>query len=260
MKLAYRLVGNAQGPAVALIHGFMSSHLQWALNEAALGAQFRLVQIELWGHGASPLPATEDIQLNAYLEAFEAVREDLALDAWHVIGQSFGAGLALRYALRYPERCRQLIATNSRSAFARPGTRIDRVEGSAKRSSTSSSRSGSELRRLPFHPIHARNFPEDLKRRMVAATDAMDPRAVRDHGAMAATLNCFDRLHALQPPLRIVNGRRERGFQQDLEALRAHYPALDIVNLEGGHSINVEAPEAFNNAVLEFFESDLPSA
>lgn len=260
MKLHYRTLGNTQGPAVALIHGFMSSHLQWALNETALGAQFRLVEIELWGHGASPLPATESITRSAYLEAFEAVRNNLKLESWHLIGQSFGAGLALQYALRYPERCCQVIATNSRSAFARPGTRIDRVARSGSRVPTTTLQSAADLRRVPFHPIHARHFPDDLKRRMAAQADAMDPRAIRDHSAMAETLSCFDQLDALRPPLRIINGTRERGFQQDLKTLRERYPALDVVDLNGGHSINIEAPDGFNSAVLAFFEPKARSA
>jgi pimeloyl-ACP methyl ester carboxylesterase len=48
--------GNRNGPPALLLHGFMSSNLQWELNRERLGAELRLLLTEQPGHGRSPVP------------------------------------------------------------------------------------------------------------------------------------------------------------------------------------------------------------
>ena len=53
-------------------------------------------------------------------------------------------------------------------------------------------------------------------------------------------------------PVLLANGVFERPFQREVAKLRARYPALEVVDLEGGHSVNIEAAADFNAALLEF--------
>ena len=55
-SLHYEVDGSAGKPALLLLHGILSSNLQWEPNRAALSEHFRLVSVELWGHGKSPAP------------------------------------------------------------------------------------------------------------------------------------------------------------------------------------------------------------
>ena len=50
-SLAFELVGLGERPPLLLLHGFMSSNLQWEPNRETLGRHFRLIAAELWGHG-----------------------------------------------------------------------------------------------------------------------------------------------------------------------------------------------------------------
>ena len=47
---------------------------------------------------------TAAYRVEAYHQAFEAIRQELGAERWLVCGQSFGAGLTMGYALRHPER------------------------------------------------------------------------------------------------------------------------------------------------------------
>ena len=110
--------GSEASPALLLVHGFMSCNLQWAPNRPALQQHFRLLAAELWGHGDSPTPRDAGrYAVAAYVSELEAARVRLGIDRWLVCGQSFGAGIAMRYALAHPEAVRGLIVTNSRSAL-----------------------------------------------------------------------------------------------------------------------------------------------
>ena len=48
--------GDADKPALLLLHGFLSSNLQWEPNRERLLERFRLIEVELWGHGEAPAP------------------------------------------------------------------------------------------------------------------------------------------------------------------------------------------------------------
>ncbi len=256
--LAYETLGAADAPVLMLVHGFMSSNAQWLANRAALAREFRLVMVELWGHGRSPEP--EDpacVSVDGYVAEFERIRREVGAQRWGLIGQSYGAGLTIRYALAKPSRCVGVLVTNSRSAFGRIGASPERAQRSLPDAASF------EPRRLPYHPIHARRFPEHVKAALVADADGISAATVRNGGVLGAGLNCVAQLADLTVPVEIVNGLYEKPFQRDLEMLRERMPGLDVVDLEGGHSVNVEAASEFDAAACAFFErafSILPGA
>ena len=163
-----------------------------------------------------------------------------------MIGQSYGAGIVIRYALARPEVVSAVVVTNSRSAFGN-------VASSPRRNAdTSRNKQPSSLRDLPYHPIHARRFPQHVKDALVAAADRMSMDTVRDSSTLATRLNCQADLHRLAAPILLANGVYEKAFQEELTTLREDAPNLEVVDLQGGHSINIEAAEEFNKATLDF--------
>lgn len=232
-------------PYALMIHGFMSSNHQWSLNTEALRRHLNLALVELWGHGSSPRPDDPDrFSLDSYLAEFEHIRAELGVDRWWIIGQSLGGALSLRYAQRYPEHLHGVIFTNSRAAFAQGRIGVSEAERLSD--------DGADLRLLPYHPINAKRFPEDLKAKMVAAADAMHPATLRNTVRNRESVSSRDDFGELQVPVLLVNGRWEKLFQQAVPHAQAALPSLRIVELEGGHSINVEAADGFNEAVIEF--------
>ena len=249
------LLGFLAWPAVEyLIHGILSSHLQWAPNRARLAESFRLVMADLWGHGRSPAPTDADrYSVEALVAELEALRRAEGRERWIVCGQSFGAGLAIRYALAHPDRVRGLVLTNSRSAFsdlARQARPTMSREDWAK----------ADLRAMPYHPRHARRFPEALKVDMEAAADGVASDAMWGlTGVTLGGLCCLDDLGAIAVPTLLVNGRFEKAFQPDRDRAAETVPGIEVVDLDGGHSVNVEAPDGFDRAVLDF-AARLPEA
>jgi pimeloyl-ACP methyl ester carboxylesterase len=108
VDLFYATSGNGAEPLV-LVHGSWTSHRSWDLLVPRLAGAFRVVAYDRRGHSASERPAgpgsvREDVaDLAALIE-----RLDLA-PAW-VLGNSFGASIALRLAAERPELLRGLIA------------------------------------------------------------------------------------------------------------------------------------------------------
>ncbi len=52
-------------------------------------------------------------------------------------------------------------------------------------------------------------------------------------------------------PVTLINGRYERLFQTDVAWIRDHAPNVRIVEVEAGHSPNIEIAEEFDRLVID---------
>lgn len=169
-----------------------------------------------------------------------------------MVGQSFGAGLAMHYAIRHPQRVRALVITKCISAFNNP---CDDGPRQARERMASEIEAGgaAAIRSLPMHPRHAKRIPQDIKARPVAATDAVDPVAVVRSIRLTAPQTSVARLlHHIACPVLLVNGRNEAGFQRYRDIAAAGIARCEVVDLVAGHAVNLEAAMAFDQAVLDF--------
>jgi pimeloyl-ACP methyl ester carboxylesterase len=253
MKLHAEVEPGGRGPYLLLVHGFLSSRAQWRPNLAALKEHVRPVIVELWGHGRSPVPEDPaEYRVTSYVDAFEAIRRDLGVDRWLVCGQSFGAGLTIRYAHNHPARVIGQIFTNSMSALSTP---CERGGGTGRMARADALERGGRtaIEALRFHPRFSTRFASEVKREMLEDAALIEPAAIAN--AIRYTtpqLSVVDCLGELTAPSMLVNGLWERPFQPLRDRAANLLPSLAIVDLEGGHSINVEAPALFNDAVARF--------
>jgi len=228
-----------------LLHGFLSCRAQWDLNAERLGERFRLIIVELMGHGVSDAPDEPSwYGPDHVLSELERVRVDHDVDQWWVCGQSLGGAIATRYALAHPNRALGLVFTNSRAAFgiARPGIRQiipDTI---------------SSTRDVSVHPVHATRLPEAIKARLVEAADATPLHVVDLVSGHREAWRSVDQMTELTIPVMLVNGRWEKAFQKTLDEVRDSIGHVEIVDLEGGHAINIEQAAGFDAAVLDFTE------
>ncbi len=244
---------GAQGPHMLMVHGFLSSRSQWRINLPALTRVSHPVLLELLGHGRSPAP--EDpapYAVASYIAAFEAIREGLGAERWVVCGQSFGAGLAIQYAIERPDRVMGLVFTNSISALS-PKDDPERAQSQADRAKLIQEGGKQALQDLRIHPRHAKRFPEAIKAEMVADADRIAPEGIlRSIALTSPDLSIAHRLGEVTVPAMLVNGTWEKRFQPMRAKVAAEMPGVQIVDLDGGHSINIEAAEGFDRAVTAF--------
>jgi pimeloyl-ACP methyl ester carboxylesterase len=218
------------------------------------------VIVELWGHGRSPTPDDpEAYRVAHYIAMFEAIREELGVARWAVCGQSFGAGLTLQYALAHPERVIAQAFTNSLSAIYPKDMLGDDADRRARGDALEQGGIPA-IEAIPYHPRYARRFAPEIKQEMEADAAAISPRGIANGIRYTlCDLSVIDRLDRTRVPTLLVNGLWEKAFQPLRAAALARLPTLRVVDLEGGHSINAEAPEAFNAALRQHIENALRS-
>ena len=104
--LNYEISGNGTENLV-LLHGFMENLLIWEDLEVGLSKKFRLIKIDLPGHGRSPiLGDVHTMELMA--DKVKEVTDKLKLDKFHLLGHSMGGYTSLAFAEKYGESLKSL--------------------------------------------------------------------------------------------------------------------------------------------------------
>jgi pimeloyl-ACP methyl ester carboxylesterase len=246
-------VHDGSGPYALFVHGILSSRAQWMLNVGPLGEVCRPVVVELHGHGRSPAPVESAPYTPAgYAEAFERIREALGADRWYVVGQSLGSAITLRYSLDHPGRVIAQVFTNSSSALA-DETWQERLRRAAPAMAARIEEGGREaLEAMPIHPSNAKRMPDEVKRALVADAALLDPRGVARSLLHTSTSSVRTRVVENRVPALLVAGGREESFHGPAQFARANMPCLEVVDLDAGHAVNIQAADAFNAAVTRF--------
>lgn len=99
---------SGEGPAILFAHGIFGTHLDGSWLASA-GTQFSVVAPDLRGRGrSSPARAIEDHTFEEHASDLAAILDHLKIDRAVVVGSSFGAGVALGFALGFPKRVQAL--------------------------------------------------------------------------------------------------------------------------------------------------------
>lgn len=97
------------GPGVVCVHSNASHGGQWRALMARLASRHRVLAPDSYGSGASPdWPSDRTITLADEVAFLEPVFHS-AGHPFHLVGHSYGAGVALRAALEQPQRVRTLV-------------------------------------------------------------------------------------------------------------------------------------------------------
>lgn len=96
------------GTAVVCLHSNASTSAQWRALIERLAGRFRVIAADQLGAGKSPdWPADTTGWLDDELELLDPVMQNLS-PAFHLVGHSYGAAIALKAALRSPSRVKSL--------------------------------------------------------------------------------------------------------------------------------------------------------
>jgi pimeloyl-ACP methyl ester carboxylesterase len=98
---------HGAGPALILVHGWTADESAWSEQVTVLSRNYRVITLDLPGHGHSGMPAAFSITL--FARAVEAVRAECGANRVVLGGHDLGAMVIRRYALMYPNRVSGLV-------------------------------------------------------------------------------------------------------------------------------------------------------
>ncbi|MGA1675750.1 MAG: alpha/beta fold hydrolase [Pseudomonadales bacterium] len=112
-RIHFRDEGLRDGPAIVLVHGSNASLHTWEPWVARLGDDWRVVTLDLPGHGLTGRVPDDDYSMVAFIETVGAVVDHLGIETFVLGGNSMGGGVTWQYALAHPERVRAMVLVDA---------------------------------------------------------------------------------------------------------------------------------------------------
>jgi len=252
-KLFYETAGA--GEAIVLVHGNAGDHRHWDSQFNALADDYRVVRYDVRGFGKSSVP----IEGESYSdhEDLATLMDYLGIRMVHVAGWSMGSGIAIDFALAYPERTKSLISVgpwvSGYSSPAADGIFADMAQVSAAIAGGGLKSAVDAWMKAPFFSATTIDAGAAERFREIAVdysfwafTHSSPQRALEP----SATL----RTHEIKVPTLILTAEHDiPACREVADLLNNSISGSQKIIMKGtGHLLHMEKPAEFNRHVLSF--------
>lgn len=253
MATAQAHTGN--GSPLLLIHGFPHDRSLWKPQLEGLGDDIRVIAPDLRGFGNST-EVPDIMTMDAYASDLKELLDQLGVQRAVIGGLSMGGYIALAFLENHPEMVSGLILCNTRSGADDEKARAGRYATATKVGDEGMANVAEGMVPKMITEATATLHPERraaLKDMMAHQRPAAVIAALR---GMAARPDRTPMLSTIKVPTLIITGSRdELILPKESESMAAAIPGSKLVIIpDVAHLSNVEDPDAFNKAVLEFME------
>ncbi|HVJ94664.1 MAG TPA: alpha/beta fold hydrolase [Labilithrix sp.] len=248
---AVRPAGPRRGddkPAVVFLHGFALDARMWRPQVDALHRAYRLVLVDLPGFGPQARAVGEVAPAKELGRAMNAA----GLDRAHLVGASYGASVAIDFALQHPGRVASLVLAAPMLLGRRMG--IESWSRCVDLASEGDQVTAAEvwLDDDLFETLRNEESLYDEVRQIV-----LDYSGAHWSGKVTSVWSepdPFTRLKDIQIPTLVVSGEHDLpSFRLMADAYAKALPNARREILRGvGHHVNLEAPDTFNELTRAF--------
>ncbi|MCE4061333.1 alpha/beta hydrolase [Pandoraea sputorum] len=243
--LYYEVHGN--GPPVVLLHGVGGNHASWFHQVAAWRSEFTVVLIDARGFGKST--DAEVSGRSEFTNDLVAVLDELDLQRVSFVAQSMGAGTAIDFTCRFPERVSSLLIVDSLVGIQLPQPIASQM---------------SEVQQAAGGLSQAQRV---LGKSYLSRSPAMTELYLQIAGFNTYTVKTLSGVQTSYSPQQIVASGARIGFvvgDEDVlfpasivSDVCKHFPQAELITLHGaGHSAYFEVPDAFNARVGAWLRKD----
>lgn len=263
---------TGKGEPIVIVHGgpgLNHSYFLPYLNR--LADSYHLIYYDQKACGQAEIPAdTNAMKLNAFVEDIETVRKKFGLKQMHLMAHSWGALLAVQYAVLYPNHLKSLMLVSPAaisSADVREASRLINgkfehsdqmarsriIESQAFKSNRPEAMA--ELIRLSFKQNMALKNLADSIRIYIPQDFSKRNGALRYLFKDLASYDYYPQLPKIETPTLVICGDQDVGlpFAEKIQQL---IPSSRLSRIENsGHFPFIEQPQEFRHQVVQFLTS-----
>ena len=245
-KLFYRDEGT--GAPLLLIHAFPLNSTMWDAQIQALAPMMRVIAPDLPGFGQSIL-GSGDKSIDRYADTLAALLDDLGIERAQIAGLSMGGYTALALIRRHPQRVSALVLADTKAPADNDEARAKRAEHTQIVQSHGQAALAEQLLPTLLSP----NAPDALKTHIHSIAEANSREGlIAALKALANRADATSILRQIDVPTTIIVG--ENDMVTPLAEAQALHAGIANSNLtvipNAAHIANLEAPEAFNAALV----------
>jgi 3-oxoadipate enol-lactonase len=238
---------------LVLLHAAMGSSKRWYAAVPALCRHYRVIRLDLRGHGESQVPpAVPPLSMDRLVQDVRELQDHIGCGPAHVVGNSAGGYVAQNLAMDSPERVRSLMLFGSTPGLknSQAHTWLPRVAREGLRNFLAAT---IEDR---FPPGHDRAHIEWFLDEAARNDDAYIGRFV----GLMTTLWWPDELARIKcPTLLVVPGAETVGSAQNYQLMREKIPDCELIAYEGlPHNICDIVPDRCAADILAFLHRRFP--
>ena len=251
--------GDPAGPAIVFLHGFLGSNLVWGgQHSGGLADEYRVIAVDLRGHGASDKPLQPEAYTNSALwaEDVAAVIREHDLDRPVLVGWSYGGYIISDYLRTFGSEAigglvfvGAVTKAGTEEAQAFLGDELLEIFGGVLSPDVQTSIASTRA----FLPLLTAEPLDDEAYEVVLAGAMMVPPEVR-LAMFSRELDNDDILRSVDVPTLVVHGRDDRAVRVSAaEHIAATVPGAELLVYDGiGHAPFMEDPERFNGDLRKF--------
>lgn len=240
---------SGEGPAVLCIHGLGAGSAMWRTLMDDLAGSYAVTAIDCRGHGGSSCNGALTIENVA--DDLDAAATALELEAFHLIGVSFGAQVAAILAGRTPHRVRSLVLAGG--VLKAGDNLVDELYGIRE---AVFYLSDEDFAQQTAEALLSADAPAALASALAAEMlklgqkrylEGLESFAASDNTAIAGDIAA--------PALILRGDLDDLILEEEADALAAAIAgAGQVVIPDGGHFACLDQPAAFNRTVAAFLE------
>jgi 2-hydroxy-6-oxonona-2,4-dienedioate hydrolase len=257
------VAGDADAPAVFLLHGLALTADVWLRNVDTLARNYRVVAPDMLGHGFTKPSSEAPITIPDKLQHLKALADALGIGRMALCGSSYGALIASLFFFENKERVSKLVINGSGSCFnteeqlTAQVTKLHALYAPGLKTSTP------EMwrERIANNFFDAANIPPELL--LLAPFCYAQPWAAPRWAETMETMRdperfrpfrILERLEELTLPTLVVWGRDDKGgLLESAMAAVKRMPNARLVTFNAcGHYPMIEHPLQYNQLVSEF--------
>jgi len=254
-SIYYEVVG--EGPAIVFLHGITGdSSTYWAKQVPFFSQEFKVITVDLRGHGKSKLVMSSEGYLEGCANDVSRILDALNIARTHIVGLSKGGLVAQHFALKHPQRLRRLVLADTSSGIKTE--KLPRFIGDVL--IKTAERSGMEhVFDLNLLWAHSERYLEENKDEIAAEREHFTKTPADEYIAVlraTSVSDITDQLPKIVAPTLVIWG------SEDIESPRLHSyilaknipNAMLVIIDKAGHKSCVERPEEFNKVVNTFLK------
>jgi pimeloyl-ACP methyl ester carboxylesterase len=253
----YEVHGN--GVPLMFAHEFAGDSLSWAPQVKFFARRYQVIVYNARGYPPSDVPeAREAYSQDIAVEDLHGLIRHLSLPPAHLCGLSMGGYAVLHFGLRHPTLARSLVVagcgygSDDQPQFRRDaeelGRRIEQ-EGMAA-VGAAYGRGPTRVQFMNKDPLGWQEFVDAL----VGHSSLGSARTMQGvQGQRPSVYDLRDALTRLTVPTLIMNGDEDDPCLAPGVFLKRHVRTAGLLVFPNtGHTLNLEEPDLFNRAVLDF--------
>lgn len=247
-RISYQFDGPEGAPVLLLSNSLGTDRGMWAPQMAAFTQKFRVLRYDTRGHGQSDAPAgaySLDRMGRDIIELLDA----LGLETADFCGLSLGGMMGQWLGIHAPERVRRLVLANTSSYMGPPSAWDARIatvkaQGMAPLAEASAER---------WFTAAFRETGQDAIAPIAATLQTTDATGYAGACAGIRDMDLRRTVALVERPVLVIGGALDPSTPPPhSEALARTIKGAQLVMLEAAHLSNVEQPEQFAKAVLDF--------